>query len=239
VALPEDGAEDGRAPLNTNMKILALEFSSPQRSVAVVRQTAGSESREVAEAIETGGRAARPFEMIEAALKQARLEREQIDCLAVGLGPGSYNGIRGAISVAQGWQLAGKTRLLGISSIDCLVEQARAEGLIGLLSVVVDAQRNEFYLASYELDADRARPTELLRLASVDDVRNRQLAGDRIAGPGISRWFKDGVDMFPRAAMLGALALSRQNFAFGEQLEPIYLRETAFVKAPPPRILPA
>jgi len=36
------------------------------------------------------------------ALKQAGLEREAIDCIAVGLGPGSYTGIRSAIALAQG-----------------------------------------------------------------------------------------------------------------------------------------
>ncbi len=31
------------------------------------------------------------------------------------------------------------------------------------------------------------------------------------------------------------MAASRTDFLPGEKLEPIYLRETAFVKAPPPR----
>jgi hypothetical protein len=34
------------------------------------------------------------------------------------------------------------------------------------------------------------------------------------------------------------LALDRTDFVAGEKLEPIYLRPTSFVKAPPPRILP-
>ena len=136
------------------MKILALELSSSQRSVAVVRQSA--HSIQAAEVIETGGKAAKLFEMIERALSQAGLEREQIDCLAIGLGPGSYNGIRAAISVAQGWQLAARTRLLGISSVECLVQQACDEGLVGPLNVVIDAQRNEFYLAQYELGAGKS-----------------------------------------------------------------------------------
>jgi hypothetical protein len=41
--------------------------------------------------------------------------------------------------------------------------------------------------------------------------------------------------VFPRAAMLGQLALNRNDFAAGGKLEPIYLRETNFVKAPPSR----
>ena len=52
--------------------------------------------------------------MIESALAEAKIEREQIEVIAVGLGPGSYTGIRAAISVAQGWQLARGVKLLGV-----------------------------------------------------------------------------------------------------------------------------
>ena len=39
-------------------------------------------------------------------------------------------------------------------------------------------------------------------------------------------------------ATLGQLARHRTDFNAGERIEPIYLRETCFVKAPPPRITP-
>ena len=83
------------------MTILALEFSSSQRSVALRR---GGDKHSLTEAVETGGRATNALAMIQQVLSQAGIEREQIDLLAVGLGPGSYTGIRAAIAVAQGWQ---------------------------------------------------------------------------------------------------------------------------------------
>ena len=114
------------------MKILALEFSSSQRSVAVVQSAANGHpphaAPSVSEVIETGGRETRAIGMIEAALRDGGLEREQIDCVAVGLGPGSYAGIRAAIAFAQGWQLACKVKLLGICSVECIAEQAFAHG---------------------------------------------------------------------------------------------------------------
>ena len=88
------------------MTILALEFSSPQRSVAVVRRHAGDASFVASEVVEAGAGGTRVLGMIENALREAGLEREQIEVLAIGLGPGSYTGIRVALSVAQGWQLA-------------------------------------------------------------------------------------------------------------------------------------
>ena len=111
------------------MKILALEFSSPQRSVAVVHGGTAAGRLCLGEAIETGGRATNALGLVEDALRQAQLDREQIECLVVGLGPGSYTGISLAIALAQGWQLARPVKLLGVSSAECLAAQAQAAGV--------------------------------------------------------------------------------------------------------------
>jgi tRNA threonylcarbamoyladenosine biosynthesis protein TsaB len=220
------------------MTILALEFSSGQRSVAVVRHHAGDASFVVSEVVETGAAGTRALGMIEDALREAGLEREQIEVLAIGLGPGSYTGIRVALSVAQGWQLAsrnGGMKLLGISSVECVAAQAQAEKMSGRANVVIDAQRNEFYLAAYEISADGWREIEPLRILTRAEVESRVGAKEILIGPEVTRWFPNGRMVFPRAAILGQLALSRYDFVAGDKLEPIYLRETNFVKAPPSR----
>ena len=191
----------------------------------------------IVEIIETGGRAAHALGMIEEALRQAQLEREQIECLAIGVGPGSYNGIRAAIALAQGWQLARSIRLLSVSSAECLAAQAQAEGVTSRVNVVIDAQRNEFYLASYEIGAQGRAEIQPLRLATLAEVLERQKAGELIIGPEVANWFPGNRVVFPRAATLGQLAWKRNDFVAGEKLTPIYLRETKFVKAPPSRKL--
>lgn len=218
------------------MKILALEFSSHQRSVAVVNAHPDGGPVIAAEVVETGPGAMRALGMVESALREANLEREQIECLAVGLGPGSYTGIRAAISLAQGWQLALGVRLLGISSADAIAAQAQADGPGGPVSVVIDAQRDELYLAGYQIGPDGWKETAPLRLVSRNDAAAREQAGDLMAGPEVNRWFPRGKVVIPRAATVGRLALGRTDSIAGEELEPIYLRETQFVKAPTPRM---
>jgi tRNA threonylcarbamoyl adenosine modification protein YeaZ len=210
------------------MKILALEFSSPQRSVAVVSKHEFHESL-------SGSN--EPFTMIDDVLRDAKLEREQIECIVVGLGPGSYTGIRSAISIAQGWQLARPIKLLGISSAEGIAAQAHADGMTGRLNVIVDAQREEFYIAGYELAPEGAREIEPLRIVARTEVSKRAEAGEVLIGPEVSRWFPSGKTVFPRAATLGRMALARTDFIPGEKMVPIYLRETKFVKAPPPRVV--
>jgi tRNA threonylcarbamoyladenosine biosynthesis protein TsaB len=220
------------------MKILALEFSSPQRSVALVQKAAAPEGTLEYEAVETGSHSSKPFEMIDEVLKQAQLEREQIDGLAVGLGPGSYTGIRSAIALAQGWQLGRELNLHGVSSAECVAAQAHAEGLRGRVAVVIDAQRGEFYLANYVLSSTGWREVQPLRLAPQMMVAACEVEGDQLAGPEVMNWFPGGRIIFPRAAILAKLALNRTGSIPGETMEPIYLRKTTFVKAAPPRVLP-
>ncbi len=209
------------------MKILALEFSSPQRSVAVVESIgdgrwAMSDSSSpgaqqcpspLSEVVETGSLGANAIGMIEAALRQAQAEREQIECLAVGLGPGSYHGIRLAIAVSQ----------------------ACDERLVDRVSVVIDAQRGEFYVATYDVTSQGWREIEPLHVTTYANLLRRQKAGERLIGPDVSKRFEEGWQVFPRAATLGHLAIGRTDFVPGEKLEPIYLRETNFVKTPPGR----
>jgi len=214
------------------MKILALEFSSAQRSVALV--TDGQVRARAQETQEN-----RPLALIEAVLGGGAIEREDIDCLAVGLGPGSYTSIRTAIALAQGWQLARETKILGISSAESLAAQARAEKIRGQINVLIDAQRKEFYRAYYEVSASGYREVAPLRLAGREEVLALARAGEILLGPEAMSEWPGARRLFPDAAMVGQLASQRTDFVPGEQLQPIYLRETGFVKAPPPRIIPA
>jgi len=230
------------------MKLLAIEFSSAQRSVAVVqaggRCPAPGHGLALAEVVARDERSAsshRPttttptLELLDRALREAKLEREQIECLAIGLGPGSYAGIRAGIALAQGWQLGRDVKLLGVSSAECVAAQAQPAGIKGRVAVVIDAQRAEFYLAGYEIGATGRREVEPLRLAALSEVQACEKKGALLLGPEVTTWFPGGRLLFPRAATLGQLALERSDFVSGEKLEPIYLRETAFVKAPAPR----
>jgi tRNA threonylcarbamoyladenosine biosynthesis protein TsaB len=207
------------------MTILALEFSSPQRSVAIAR-----DGSVLAEATETGGRGTNAFGLIEKVLASAKISREEIECLAVGLGPGSYTGVRVALAIAQGWQLATGVKLLGIGSVECLAAQAQAEKFFGRVNVVIDAQRGEFYLAAYDVSADGVKLVEPLKIVAAAEVESRAGAGEILTGPEAARWFAAGRNLFPLAAALAALAAGRRDFAAGETLAPVYLRAANFLK---------
>lgn len=219
------------------MKILAVEFSSEERSVAIVEKLPGGLVQVRGSASEKGGRSAHAFALIEQTLQEAKMKREEIEGMAIGLGPGSFTGIRAAISLAQGWQLGRAIQLVGISSVECLAAQAFRNGMRGRVNFIVDAQRNEFYLAAYEFSESGYREIEPLHLATFIAVEERIAEKQFVFGPDVQRVFPDARDLFPDAATLGQLGCENTDYISGEKLEPIYLREVSFVKAPLPRVM--
>jgi tRNA threonylcarbamoyladenosine biosynthesis protein TsaB len=203
---------------------------SPERG-APPHAIAGSEH----EVVETGSPGSNALGMIETVLRKAGIEREQIERIAVGLGPGSYSGIRTTIALAQGWQLARSASLSGVSSAACLAAQASHQGLRGTVAILINAQRNEFYLARYEIAAGTWREIQPLKIVSLAEATECRDAGDILIGPEVTTWFPHGTVLHPRASMVARLAIRQDKSVPGESLEPIYLRETQFVKAPPPK----
>jgi tRNA threonylcarbamoyl adenosine modification protein YeaZ len=166
------------------------------------------------------------------------LKRTQIECVALGLGPGSYNGIRGAIALAQGWQLASGVKLIGVSSVECIAAQAQAEKIFGAVAVVIDAQRGELYVENYDIGIKSLKNTIPLRIMTLTELNAAGNELRQVVGPEIGNWLSVGRCVFPSAATLGQLASNRNDFVSGSELTPIYLRATTFVKAPPLRDLP-
>ena len=205
--------------------ILALEFSSDRRSVAVARN-----GEVLVEAVQhTDSRATNAFGLVETVLANAKITREEVEAVAIGLGPGSYTGIRVAIAMAQGWQLARHIKLIGVSSAECLAAQAQAKQIYGRVNVVIDAQRGEFYSATWEISAVECR--QILPLTVVPQNELRARAGEICVGPQVES------PLFPSATMVASLASRNIGAISGEPLEPIYLRDDTFVKAAPPRVL--
>ena len=205
------------------MKILALEFSSNRRSVAI------ADGKDVLARAETDDVKKPPLTLIDEALKKANLDPAAIETLGLGIGPGSYTGIRSAIATAQGWQLARNINLLAISSAEVLAATAAAKGRRGQTHFLIDAQRHEYYHTTWNLTEETE--TTQLQIISVVEACELEAFGPDAAG------FPSCEALFPDAAILAQLAADRTDFQPGETIEPIYLRPTEFTKAPPPRKL--
>jgi len=207
------------------MKVLALEFSSNRRSIAI------ADGKDILARVETDDVKKPPLTLIDEALKYANLDPAAIETLALGTGPGSYTGIRSAIATAQGWQLARDINLLAISSAEVLAATARANGQRGETNFIIDAQRHEYYHTTWNLTEETQTETTPLHIIGVVEACELEAFGPDATG------FPYCEPLFPYAAILAQLAAERTDFQPGETIEPNYLRPTEFTKAPPPRKL--
>ena len=205
--------------------ILALEFSSNRRSVAI------ADGKDVLARVETDDVKKPPLTLIDEALKKANLKRTAIETISIGIGPGSYTGIRSAIATAQGWQLAHNTNLLPIPSTEILAASAAANSQRGEIHFIIDAQRHEFYHTTWQLTEDNQSQTTPLHIITASGAAELKASGPDSAG------LPSCEPLFPDAAILAQLAAGRTDFQLGETIEPIYLRPIEFTKAPPLRQL--
>lgn len=207
------------------MKILALEFSTSQRAVAI------SDGEKLIARVVSDDQKTGPLRLIDEVLRKGHMDRTEIGVIAIGIGPGSYAGIRSAIAVAQGWQLAKSVKLRPISSAEVLAATVRAEGHQGETHLIIDAQRHEHYHTTWNLTETEQTETKPLSIIGVVEALELESFGPD--QPDM-RYCKP---LHPCAAQLAMLAVNQNSDVSGFAIEPIYLRQTEFVKAPPTRKL--
>ena len=176
---------------------------------------------------------AAPWRLVAEALEGAGARREDVGEIVIGLGPGSYTGIRTALAMAEGWALARPVRLVGVHSALAVAEAWRQSGGRGRVAVVVDAQRGEFHLGTWLVDEAGLRQKAPLRI--VPASRLIEAAGDcaALVSPDASAQALGLQAVFPAAGDLIRLAAAHGVTTEPGGLEPVYLRPLAFVKAPP------
>lgn len=200
------------------MNILALDTSTPHGHVALL---ADGDVRLDESFTADRGHSALLFPILE----RARSLAPRIDLVAVGLGPGSYAGVRIAIAAALGFEMGLGARLVGVPSVATLATPARRYLAIG------DARRATFYFTEVENGVCVDGP----RLLSEAELR-AVLAGATLpvlcaaAVPG----FPGAVEALPDAVRLARLAAADRGIVARGELEPIYLREP-HITQPKPR----
>jgi tRNA threonylcarbamoyladenosine biosynthesis protein TsaB len=143
------------AGAGTDFRVLAIETSGDLCSVAVT-----SDFRLLAELVfrHEFHLSERLMANISAVLRAAGMEKEQIDAYAVGLGPGSYTGVRIGVMTAKTLADVTGKPLYGVCSLQAMVD---VRHVVDLAITMLPCRADLFYSALYE-GAPAECPTELM-----------------------------------------------------------------------------
>jgi tRNA threonylcarbamoyladenosine biosynthesis protein TsaB len=144
--------------------ILALETSSRKGSVAV-----GVDDKMLAERVFSAPltHSAEIFPAIRSLLDQFSLTADQIEHIYISVGPGSFTGLRIAVTIAKIMQLAHPIKIAAVDTLDVVAanvvnlapesplsapEQRFPAVKDEAVAAVLDAKRGQFFIAVYERD---------------------------------------------------------------------------------------
>jgi len=213
------------------MCLLAIERSSALGSVAIFRE--GACLLETRVELRAGGSGPDACAMVDQALAEAGIGAEAIRNFAIGLGPGSFSGIRSALAFVTGMALPEELPIIGINSAFATawgVMQSRGAERV---SVVGDARRGSLWLVTCRRGGATLQVEEDLRLVPREQLLAELPPATLVASPDWSRlgtWLKDqlaperllAVPAMPSARAVGELSLDPLVRRFDPPL-PLYL----------------
>jgi len=218
---------------------LILAFDTATQHCSIALTSGGVVNGEVLASFSLGSgvtHSRRLLGSIEQLMQQASLTLAEVTGIAVGLGPGSFTGLRIGMATAKGLAHGAHKVLIGISSLDAIAATINDERLI---CVLLDARKKEVYGRFYRLHDDG-----IVRPCSEQVVLPPEKIAEQIEEPVVMAG--DGVDVYsdvlkeilgkkmaqtdvryPPAEMVGLLAGEKyRNNSFLDiaAAEPTYVR---------------
>ena len=145
------------------MRLLALDCAAGTCAVACL---ADDDCLAAASEPMLRGHAERVAPMMADALGAAGLGPQDVDAVAVTVGPGAFTGIRIGLSAARGFALARGLPVLGVSCLEVAVAPLEA-GRRGL--AVLETKRLDYYLQGFDADKRPLTEPAALPAAAVAD----------------------------------------------------------------------
>jgi len=182
---------------------------------------------------------------IDKLLESAGWSPDNIDLVAVSLGPGSFTGLRIGLSVGKGIAVATKAEIIGVSTLEAFAFILAKKYKDLPIRPVIDARKEEVYTAPFDHAGRREGPDENIKPEALADKLEGKMV---LAGDGALKYeeiFMKSRDMYsirvprfhavrpspeldaPRPAAVAQLGLiMHQNGARQavETLAPIYVR---------------
>ena len=214
--------------------ILSADTSSPKFSCALLK---GDELISSFKAEEFNRHSSDLLPEIDRMIKESPYTIDDIRLYCVGIGPGSFTGLRIGLTTMRGLALALKRPIIGIPSIDAIAYNAIGSDTD--ISVIIDAKQNKVYARIYKIIQNQVRPKTKILLLDIKELLLKIKSPTLFIGDAISL-YKDQISgtlkqdarfapeaiWHPEAAVIGKLGF--EKFLSGKRdnvftLSPLYI----------------
>ena len=127
------------------------------------------------------------FRRIDDVLELANTSIEELDFLAVGIGPGRFSGLRVSISAIKSISYVLNIPIIAISSLEIIAREMMEKNDKENVILIEDAGRGNLYIGSYALKNHEFIKLSDDRVANINEIKISQ-TDVLIAGSGIIRY---------------------------------------------------
>ena len=220
------------------MKILHIETSSKNCSVSI---SDGEELLCVCEEVSENYKQSESLHtFVEWALEGAEITLQDLDAVSLGMGPGSYTGLRIGASSAKGFCYGLKIPLIAVNSLETMIEPFLSQNFDYIIPLL-DARRMEVYTAVFDGNSGKMlteTEAKILDETSFQEFKDKKVI---FVGDGASKAkeifqlpeAEFNADVYPSAKYLIRKAVGKFNnkeFENVAYFEPFYLKEFQGVK---------
>ena len=186
------------------------------------------------------------FDTLNHLIDRVGIRPGQIDPLYITVGPGSFTGIRIAVTLAKMLGYAAGTRIVAVDTLDALVENATdffstIDSDLRRAATILDAKQNRFFVAIYEKNGEKwekihpdslLHPDDILAIIQRDNIPTALLGeglvyyGDRFESPLTTRLDKSFWTVSARKVYQVGRAMAQKGlFSDTNSLVPAYIRK--------------
>lgn len=163
--------------------ILAIDGSTPICTIALRVGDLILDRKEIGMGIHSSA----IFSQINELLSDAKIKFHDVNAVVIGLGPGSYTGLRVVASSIKGLLFKNSIPLFGVNTLVGFAACVSGKSA-GQLHTIIDARRNHLYYQSFSIDNEIALTSNKSPiLIEIPDLYSRLKSGDMIIGTGIER----------------------------------------------------
>lgn len=207
------------------MIVLALDTAGVDCAAAVYDSGGDRLLADITETIGKG-HAEHLIALVDRVLAKAGLTLDQIERIAVTVGPGSFTGIRVGVAAARGFSLALDIPAVGVTTLSVIAAAHRPQAAGRPILVAMDAKRGEVYLQTFGADG---LPVNEPQAMLIEDAQALAAAFDGLlAGSAVPLLRAEAgttsVDTVANVFPIADVARLGAAMEVGDKPKPLYLR---------------